>query len=176
MPAVNLKLTELQKRLLILAPAGVIFVWVGWILAAQPAVGKIKNIREAISSVGERSTLIVEIQNLNKKKVDMEPWLATEEARHEILAKLTSLAKQSGFVIQSLTPSVEPGEPYGRLVFSLKAQANFPSLIWFLSKVRDLKPGVAVYEMSMNRAQTWRRAGSAAEAPQIELTLETYLR
>jgi hypothetical protein len=175
MPTVSLQLTESQKRLLVLVPAGLLFIWVGWILAAQPAVAKIKNLREVISSAGERATLIAEIQDLNKKKREMEPWLATEEARHEILAKLTSLAKQSGFVIQSLTPSVEPGAPYGRLIFSLKAQASFPALIWFLSKVRDLKPGVVVYEISMIRTQAWRRPGSA-EAPEIELTLETYLR
>jgi hypothetical protein len=176
MPAISLKLTESQKRLLILVPIGLIFIWVGWILAARPAVAKIRNLRTAISTTGERSALIAEIQSLKKKQGETEPWLATEEARHEILAKLTSLAKQSGFVLQSLTPSAEPGEPYGRLIFSLKAQASFPALIWFLSKVRDLKPGVAVYEMSMNRTQTWRRSGLANEAPQIELTLETYLK
>src|SRR3989338_2792725 len=121
MPAISLKLTESQKRLLVLAPMGLIFVWMGWVLAVRPALAKIRNLRTVISTTSERSALISEIQSLKKKQEETEPWLATEEARHEILAKLTSLAKQSGFELQSLTPSVEPGEPYSRLVFSLKA-------------------------------------------------------
>jgi hypothetical protein len=176
MPTVSLKLTESQKRLVVLVPTGLIFAWVGWILAAEPALAKINNIKMTISTGSERAGLITEIQNLQKKQRELEPWLATEEARHEILAKLTSLAKQGGFELQSLTPSVEPGKPYGRLNFSLKARVSFPALIWFLSKIRDIKPGVSVSAMSMNRAQTWRRSGSAGEAPQIDLTLESYIR
>lgn len=175
-PTLSIQLTEKQRRLFILVPVGLVFLWLGWTLAAQPALKKIKTLKMSISTAGERLDLIVEIQNLRRKQTEMEPLLATEEARHEILGKLTSLAKQSGFVLQSLTPNVEQGEPYGRLTFELKAQARFPSLVWFLSKVRELKPAVAVYRISITNTQTWRTVRSSTETkPQVDLILETFL-
>ena len=177
MPPVSIKLTESQKRLLVLAPAGLFLVWVGWILAVQPAWGKIKNLKAGISTAGERATLITEIQGLEKRRKDTEELLATDEMRYELLGKLTSIAKQSGFELQSLTPNVEQAEPYARLIFSLKANANFPSLVLFLSKIQGLKPGVAVYEISIDSGQTWHRGrGLGGQAPQIDLTLETFLK
>ncbi len=173
----NIKLTEQQKRLLILVPAGIIFVWMGWSLTVGPALGKIKNIRAAISTSSERLALIAEIQNLENRRNEAETFLATEEARHEILGKLTSLAKQSGFVLQSLTPNVEKAEPYARLAFDLKAEASFPSLIGFLGRVQELKPGVAVSELTMSRTYGGRRSDrSTSSLPKIELALETYLK
>ena len=176
MPTVSIKLTEPQKRLLVLAPAGLIFVWVGWILAAQPGLAKVKSLKAAISTVDERAGLITEIQGLEKRRKDTEELLATDEMRYELLGKLTSLAKQSGFELQSLTPNVEQAEPYGRLTFNLKAQAEFPLLIRFLDKLENLKPGVAVYKISIASGQAWRRGrGLSGAVPQIDLTLETYL-
>ena len=164
---------------MILAPIGLIFVWIGWILAIQPAWRKIEMRKDSISTAGERVALITEIQNLEKRRIEMERLLATEETRLELLGKLTSWAKESGFELQSLTPNIQEAAPYDRLTFDLKAQANFPLLIRFLGKLENLKPGIAVHKMSVTGGQMWRRGfGSrgGADAPQIDLTLETYLK
>ena len=177
MSPVSVKLNESQKRLLALVPAGLVFIWVGWLLAAAPAFKKIEVMKTTRSTVGERMKLITEIQFLEKRHQETEELLATEQTRDELLSKLTSLAKASGFVLESLTPNFEPADPYGRLTFDLKAQAQFPLLIRFLDKLESLKPGVAVYKIAIVSGQSWRGGGRLeSSVPQLDLTLETYVK
>ena len=172
------RLTGPQKKLLILAVSGIIFVWLGFVFIIQPGLHKINLAQKAISTAEERADLINQILNYRKKQAELEVLLATQEMRYELLDRLTSYAKESGMELQSLSPTVVVGDPYDQLLFDLRVETSFPTLVQFLNKLQDAKPGIAVRKLSISAASGRRGSWSMTSEgiPQISLTLEAYLK
>lgn len=170
---INLKLSERHKQLGIKWMVRFIFVAAGWVLAVQPALGKIKSSKGATKDIEERSQLILEIHQLQAKNRQFDTSLSSEEDSHALLGKVSKLANENSFDVQSLVPTTEPAGSYAKVRLNLKGKASFASLLKFLKAFEALKLSGAVVNMSViNDASR----GGIENIPQIEMVLETYLK
>ena len=166
-----------QKELIVLIVAGVVFIVLGWIFAIRPVSEKLRSIRQQILVARERAELISEVHQLKSKNQGAENLFAEEGGQHDLTARLSILANENGINFESLMPTVEAKDPYASLILHLKAQAGFLFLIRFLEKLEEFRPLVALSEMSVTSGSGYARRGKENnDMPQVDLTLETYLR
>ena len=143
------KLTDRHKQLAVKWLVRGVFVLVGWVLAVQPGLAKIKMNKSATQDIEERSRLIVEIHQLREKSRQFDASLSSEEGAHALLGKISKLASESRFDVQSLVPTTEPAGLYTKVRLDLTAQGSFASLYQFLKAFEDLKLSGAVVNLSV---------------------------
>lgn len=172
----DLKLTENQKQLLVMAGAGIVFLILGWWLLVQAGFVKINAARREASVARERSELIADLHDLKVKSRGLQDLLPREEDRYGLLGKLTALAKESGFAIESIVPRTEPAEPYAKLTLNLEAGVSFPSLMGFLARLEELKPIVVVSGMEVTNRYGRGARSLRGTTPKVGFKLETFLK
>ncbi len=170
---IGFKLTERHKQIGIKWAVRFVFVVLGWVLAIQPALVKIKLNREATKDIEERSQLILEIHRLQEKNKQFDSVLPDEENAHALLGKISKLAGENNFDVQSLVPTTESAGSYTKVRLNLRGRASFISLLNFLKAFEALKLSGAV--VSMSAANDVSRADIGG-LPQVDIVLETYLK
>lgn len=170
---IGFKPTERHKQIGIKWAARFALFILGWMLAIQPALMKIKLNRGATRDIEERSQLILSVHQLQEKNKHFDSALPDEENAHALLGKISKLANENHFDVQSLVPSTESAGPYTKVKLNLRGRASFTSLLSFLKAFEALKLSGAVASMSM--ANDLSRADMGG-LPQVEMVLETYLK
>lgn len=170
------KVTDEQKQLAMMAIAGFIFIAIGWSLAIQPAVVKIQSLKKMVEESKERSELISEIQKLKIKQKSFDDLLTSEEDRHLVVGKITTLADESGFNLQSLTPTSEAGGYFTKLTLGVKSFADFYSLLHFLQVLEESKSAVLLTDLAIRPQSPYGGRVELTGTLQADLTLQTYLK
>lgn len=168
---------ETQKELITLFLFGTIFVAISWFLIFAPGLTRLRSARQQALAARQRTQLVSELYAFELKQKKEGNFFASETELHDFTAKISSLANKNGIDFESLTPTTKPQEHYTNLKINLEAKAPFPTLIKFLEEVENLKPAVAISELSLTAKSGYsRRRGFEGETiPQVEFTLETYL-
>ena len=165
-----------RKELIIFTASGIIFAAFGWFLSVGPVLSKLALVRQQALTTQMRSDLISEVQKLQLKYQSVSGLLTGEITQHDFIAKISTLANEGGIKFESLVPSTELKESYKKLVLNLKTKARFLTLIKFFEKLDEIKPPVIISGMSIVNKSGYSRENLENEVPEVELTLETYLK
>lgn len=170
------KLKYVEQQAVVLIVAAILLVVLGWFLGIEAAWKKIVWFKKETTTVHERLQLISEIQKLEAEHKAIEKTLPFEGEKYDLLGKITTFTQESNFDLQSLMPTTEPSGPYMRFKLDLKAKTAFPALIKFLTKVETLKPPLTVSKLEISNKLFRGARGFKGQVPQIDMTLETYLK
>jgi|GEM_PF-5416344 len=172
------KMTEVQKQLVIIGGVAALMLILGvWVLVL-PAFARLSSLKSEIAQVEHKKEILEQQKQMNEQVKKLEKGLTSEKKRHLILGQLTNLAKNHGLEIDTVTPDEnkekKSGGFYHDFLIRMKVSGPFAQLLRFLSAVEKLEPHTAVSQMSFEPTNEYQRPGEAG-SPAITLVLKTLL-
>ena len=170
-----LKLTELQKQLLIRVAAGIIFFLIGYTLAVHPVIGQIKALGQATKNAKARSQLIAEIHRLKAEQTGLTQIFSAEKDRHLVLGEITTLATKHGLDLSSVVPNSVSEGHYTKLTLTLNGQAGFISIFQFLKSLEQSRPDCSIATLNITVRSGFGGQAGERRAHGMNMVVETYL-
>ena len=182
----SIKITELQKQLVIVAIFIVGLVVVGVWMVITPSVKKMAYIQKEISQVDMKKETLKKIQDLKAQVDPLQLKLDKETQKNLVLSHLATLASRQKLEVESVTPEIEsdfdgaavsPNGIYRDLTIRIKAGGGFKQMVGFFGAIEKMSPKISVVQMELTNQYGGRRSGrqAAASTLAINLVLKTLL-
>lgn len=174
----TVKVTELQKQMVMVGTFAIALVIAGVVLAVVPTLKKISQMRTQISQTGRKQDLLRQIQKSQERVGVLESELLKDKEKLLILSHVTTLANQAGLEVDSVSPDAAKDSTkgiYASFGVQVKAAGSFQKAMNFMGELERKKPKLVITNFELNRGISARNNLEAGAAISLSLGVQTLI-
>lgn len=156
----DLVLSKKHKEIAILAGLALFFIFLGWVLAVEPSLVKIKRYERQIKDSRVRLDIIDEINALSKSESDNSQLFIKESERNEVLAKIVAILNEKKMDILTAEPSEMKIDAFDYFMITTDVSTKFMDLIGLLDGLKTLKTPLALRYVNMGQSSRASQSGA----------------
>ncbi len=174
----TVKVTELQKQMMMVGAFTIALVAIGIGLAVVPAFKKISKMRIEISQTGRKQELLRQIQKSQERVGSLEAELLKDKEKLLVLSHVSTLANQAGLEVDSVSP--EAAKDSGKGIYSaygvrVKAAGSFQKALNFMGELERKKPKLLITNFELNRNASSKSSSEAGAVISLSLGVQTLI-